>query len=154
MQAVRWHDVFIKPPLCDDVIKWNYFPRYWPFVRRIHRSPVNSPHKGQWHGALMFSLICTRINGWVNNGEAGDLRRHVPIMTSPNWSDTQSTAIVSVCATMCSQVWEILNNNSTRIANMKKKIRPDNDALLLCQLGQYATVSSATFFQTLYLKNI
>ena len=23
----------------------------------------------------MFSLICTRINGWVNNCEAGDLRR-------------------------------------------------------------------------------
>ena len=39
-------------------------------------SPVNSPHKGQWRGALMFSLICTRINGWVNNGEASDLRRH------------------------------------------------------------------------------
>ena len=38
--------------------------------------PVNSPHKGQWRGALMFSLICTRINGWINNGEAGDLRRH------------------------------------------------------------------------------
>ena len=45
-------------------------------VRGIHRSPVNSPHKGQWRGALMFSLICTWINGWVNNGEAGDLRRH------------------------------------------------------------------------------
>ena len=60
----------------DDVIKWKHFPRYWPFVRRIHRSPVNSPHKGQWRGALMFSLICTRINGWVNNGEAGDLRRY------------------------------------------------------------------------------
>ena len=54
----------------------NIFPRYWPFVLGIHRSPVNSPHKGQWRGALMFSLICTRINGWVNNGEAGDLRRH------------------------------------------------------------------------------
>ena len=52
------------------------FPRYWPFVRGIHRSPVNSPHKGQWRGALMFSLICTRINGWVNNDDAGDLRRH------------------------------------------------------------------------------
>ena len=51
-------------------------PRYWPFVRGIHRSPVNSPHKGQWPGALMISLICARINGWVNNGEAGDLRRH------------------------------------------------------------------------------
>ena len=41
----------------DDVIKWKYFPRYWSFVRGIHRPPVNSPHKGQWRGALMFSLI-------------------------------------------------------------------------------------------------
>ena len=60
----------------DDVIKWIHFPRYRPFVRGIHRSPVNSPHKGQGRGALMFSLICARIKGWVNNGEAGDLRRH------------------------------------------------------------------------------
>ena len=40
------------------------------------RSPVNSPHKDQWRGTLMFSLICIRINCWVNNCEAGDLRRH------------------------------------------------------------------------------
>ena len=62
--------------LHDDVIKWKHFPRYWPFVQGIHRSPVNSPHKGQWRGALMFSLICVCINGWVNNREAGDLKRH------------------------------------------------------------------------------
>ena len=60
----------------DDVIKWKHFPRCRPFVWGIHRSPVNSLHKGQWRGALMFSLICTRINGSVNNREAGDLRRH------------------------------------------------------------------------------
>ena len=60
----------------DDVIKWKHFPRYWPFVRGIHRSPVKSPHKGKWRGALMFSLICVWINGWVNNGEAGDFRHH------------------------------------------------------------------------------
>ena len=60
----------------DDVIKWKHFPRYWSFVRGIHRSPVNSPRKGQWRRSLMFSLICARINGWVNNGEAGDLRCH------------------------------------------------------------------------------
>ena len=42
----------------------------------IHRSPVNSPHKGQWRGALMFSLLCAWTNGWVNNWNAGDLRRH------------------------------------------------------------------------------
>ena len=38
--------------------------------------PVNSPHKGKWRGALMFSLICVWIKIWVNNREAGDLRRH------------------------------------------------------------------------------
>ena len=63
-------------PKHDDVIKWKHFPRYWPFVRGIHRSPVKSPHKGQWRGALMFSLICVWINNWVNNREAGDLRRY------------------------------------------------------------------------------
>ena len=54
----------------------NIFPRYWPFVRGIHRPPVNSPLKGQWRGALMFSLIFVWINGWENNREAVDLRRH------------------------------------------------------------------------------
>ena len=54
-----------------DVIKWKYFPRYWPFVRGIHRSPVNSPLKDQWRGALMFSLICAWMNGWENTREAG-----------------------------------------------------------------------------------
>ena len=52
------------------------FPRHWPFARGIHRWPVNSSHKGQWRGAVMFSLICTWINGWVNDLEADDLRRH------------------------------------------------------------------------------
>ena len=60
-----------------DVIKWKHFSHYWRFVQRgTHWSPVNSPHKGQWPGALMFFLICAWINGWVNNHEAGDLRRH------------------------------------------------------------------------------
>ena len=60
----------------DDVIKWRHFLRYRPFMWGIHWSPVNSPHKGQWRGALMFSLISAWINGWVNNRETGDMRRH------------------------------------------------------------------------------
>ena len=60
----------------DDVIKWKHFPRNWPFVRGIQRLPVNSPHKIQWRGALMFSLICVGMNGWVNKRDAGDLSRH------------------------------------------------------------------------------
>ena len=75
----------------DDVTRWKHFPRYWPFMRGIHRSPVNSSHKGQWRGALMFSLICAWINGWVKNREAGDLRRYpayndVIVMCQYEWS--------------------------------------------------------------------
>ena len=55
--------VWWKFSLHDDVIKWKHFPRYWPFVRGIHRSPVDSPRKGQWCGALMFPLIWAWING-------------------------------------------------------------------------------------------
>ena len=50
----------------DDVIKWKHFPRYWPFARGIHRSLVNSSYKGQWRGALMFSLIWVWMNSCVN----------------------------------------------------------------------------------------
>ena len=60
----------------DDVIRWKHFPRYWPFVRRIHRSPMNSPPKSQWCVDLMFPLICALTNSWANNREAGDLRCH------------------------------------------------------------------------------
>ena len=60
----------------DDVIKWNHFPRHRPYVRGLHRSPVNSQHKSQWRWVLMFSLIYAWINAWVNNREFGDLRRY------------------------------------------------------------------------------
>ena len=60
----------------DDVIKRKHFLRYWPSVKGIHRSPVDSPHKGQWRGALMFSSISAWTKCWVNNRDAGDLRCH------------------------------------------------------------------------------
>ena len=85
----------------DDVIKWKHFPRNWPFVREIHRSPVNFPHKGQWRGALMFSLIYARINDWVNNREAGDLRRqhgHYDVIVMYYWrsADRRCSNYISV----------------------------------------------------------
>ena len=65
----------------NNVIKWIQFPCYWPFAREIHWSPVNSPHKGQWRGALMFSLICAWTNGWINHRDAGDLSQGNSIIT-------------------------------------------------------------------------
>ena len=80
--ALRWISL-------DDIIEWKHFTRNWPFVWGIHWWPVNSPDKGQWCRALMFSLICTWINGWENNREASDLRRHHAhydtVMMDPLW---------------------------------------------------------------------
>ena len=55
----------------DNVIKWKHFRVTGPLCLEF-----TSLHKGKWHGALMFSLISNWLNSWVNNREAGDLRRH------------------------------------------------------------------------------
>ena len=70
-------DRVLGPKYQDNVIKWRHFPRCWLFVKGNHRSPVDFPHrKIQWRRALMFSLIWARTNGWANNRDVGDLRRH------------------------------------------------------------------------------
>ena len=109
----------------DDVIKWKHFPRYWPFVREIHRSPVNFPHTDWWRRALMFSLICAWINGWVNNSVAGDLRRHrthydVTVMIS-----FDRTFLVCVCA--------IADGLSRQAAETRLHGRNATDTKLLCK---------------------
>ena len=109
----------------DEVIKWKYFPRCWTFVRGIHRSPVNSPHKGQWRGALMFSLICFWINGWVNNREVGDLRHYrahydVILMLAPHrtlWLQgyiplSQNETEIKVVAKLSHQLMPLGNCNA------------------------------------------
>ena len=60
----------------NDVIKWEYFPCYWPFVRGIHWSPTDFRHKGQWRRDLMYYLIYAWTNGWADNIVAGDLTPH------------------------------------------------------------------------------
>ena len=78
--------------------------------------PVNSPHKSQWRGVLMFSLICAWINDWVNNRQAGDLRRHcghydVNVMYVPYLSPVLQTVQLSrrLSNFACSFVGTILN---------------------------------------------
>ena len=96
------------------------------FVRGIHRSrwiphtkasevPVNSPHKGQWRGAFMFSLICVWINGWVNNREAGELRRYRPhydvtvMVITYAYSDPEHSNIWGV---FCQRAGEVITLHS------------------------------------------
>ena len=59
----------------QDAIKAWWCHQMETFSALLAICPVNSPHKGQWRGALMFSMICVWING-VNNREAGDLGRY------------------------------------------------------------------------------
>ena len=82
------------------LIKWKHFPCYWPFVRGIHRAPAKSPHKGQWRGALMFSLICTRINVWVNMVRLAIWDVTTPNMTSL-WVDSISAYLYDISKKYC-----------------------------------------------------
>ena len=60
----------------DDIIKMETISALLAICAGNSPVPVNSTHKGQWRGALMFSLIYAWIKDCVNNREAGDLRRH------------------------------------------------------------------------------
>ena len=74
---VHWH--WEESKRLNELTWWRHqtetFSALLALCAGIHRSPVNSLHKVQWRGALMFSLIGAWISSWVNNCEAGDLRR-------------------------------------------------------------------------------
>ena len=65
--VLDYYECGVWYPFCPITWRCKHFPRCWPFVRGIHRSPVNSPHKGQWRGALMFSMDPAWTNDRVNN---------------------------------------------------------------------------------------
>ena len=75
------------------------------------KAPVNSPHKGQWRGALIFSLICVWINAWVNNREAGDLscyRAHYDVTVMGKYSSYSSeyqAKYVNMFSRCCPRYW-------------------------------------------------
>ena len=59
-----------------EVTQWNHIPRYRPFVMGIHRSPVDSLHKGPVTRTALFSLVFISTKCWINRRAARDLRRH------------------------------------------------------------------------------
>ena len=96
MAHLWWVVMWVQVLIC--VQEWNSVVSGWrhqmeTFSALLAMCAGNSPHKGQWCGALMFSLICVWINGWVNNREAGDLRRYrahydvIVMMSFPNRND-------------------------------------------------------------------
>ena len=83
LTVIMWYRSGIICLCHDDVIQWKHFLRYWPFVWGIHRSRVNSPHKGQCCGALTFFFdLCPnkRLSkqwwGWWFETPSSPLWRH------------------------------------------------------------------------------
>ena len=79
----------------DDVIKWKHFPRYWPFVRGIHRWPVT--HKGQWRFDVFFDM---RLN------------KRLGKQSRRRWFGTPSHSLWRRCNAMTTKV----NHDSTRLS--------------------------------------
>ena len=76
-QRIRLDNISVYQAYRVKVSKvWWWRHQMEPFSALLALCAGNSPHKGQWRGALIFSLICAWINDWVNNREAGDLRRY------------------------------------------------------------------------------
>ena len=121
---VLWSEAIFRHVIDLMMILTQQIDFYLPFVWGNHRSSVNSPHKGQWHGALMFSLICTWTNCWVNNHKAGDLRHLMLIMMSLGlhwcqkdlWGPSQRNTFNSRYSACNLQPYTLLKNNDLAIS--------------------------------------
>ena len=98
----------------DDVIKWKHFPRYSPFVRGIHRSPVNSPHKSQWRGVLMFSYIRSLNKrsskqswGWWFEAPSRSLWCHCNVLIVTDGCLLESTLVIFVYQSTVNGTYEL-----------------------------------------------
>ena len=60
-----------------NILPWHWSPLcYWPFVRGIHWSSMDSPHKRLAAQALIFSLMLAWTNCWTNMPVPGYLTRY------------------------------------------------------------------------------
>ena len=86
------------------------------------------PHKRQWRGALMFSLICV----WVNNHEAGDLRSY----------RAHYDVIVMAAGVVIMTIYNAISDDKVRIV---ETLRPDT------QLPRYNQAESSERFANYWL---
>ena len=91
-----WTHLVFEIMYHENVIKWNHFPRYWPFVRGFHRSPVNSPHKRPVTRSfdVFFDL---RLNKWLSKQSWGW------------WFVTALRPLWRHCNDICT--WYVINQN-------------------------------------------
>ena len=111
-----WNDKFRKYRITWWRHQMGTFSALLAFCAGNSPVPVNSPHKGQWLGALMFPLICAWVHGCANNREADDSRCHsahydVTVMAckirfiSMLWAVSVSVCVVIPVFAICLIEW-------------------------------------------------
>ena len=112
--------------------------RYWPFVRGIHRSPMNSPLKGQWRGALMFSLICAlnkRLSkqwwGWWFETSSRSLWRHCNVLHTSVTQAAMQRAAVKSGRMVSSRAMSLSGYLWPRVTPMINNIKPVDHRLAM-----------------------
>ena len=107
----HWSRLFSTKPLSELIMtssKGNIFLVIGPLCGELIVTG-EFPSQGLWSGALMFYLICAWTNGWVNNRNAGDWRRHcdhygVTVVQSPPiiWTNA---GLLSIEHPTFSEIW-------------------------------------------------
>ena len=91
----RWKNRSCNEPLdiIERYVTWirfmKYFPRHSPLCEGNPRITDDSPHKGQWCVAMMFSLMCVWTKVCANSRDAGDFNvehnQPWPVFDWPCW---------------------------------------------------------------------
>ena len=120
-----------QPVFCGGKFTWwrhqtELFYALLVLLRGFHRSTVDTTHKAQWRGVLMFSLTCAGNKRVRNNRDAGDLRRNVLIMTSLQW--WQKVAAIKNLKSHSIAMWQsyyfrkVASDYSSNVMNMFKLV--------------------------------
>ena len=109
-----YREIYSRVPSQDDVIKWKHFPCYWPFVRGIHRSMVNSPHNGpvtRSFGVFFDLPLNERLSkqswGWWFETASCPSWRHCNGCQCGNRLVSQMRATLAACREPAGKLWQL-----------------------------------------------
>ena len=119
--------------------------------------PGEFPRKGQWRGALMFSLTCVWINGWVNIHQAGDLRRyraHYDVTVRSHVIISNTSVSIVLPGGRFKNAYELLNLRALKIPMLYKNRIFQCMSKIFCVEFQRVPLKFHTKYLTHTLKDV
>ena len=121
---------FYIPPRHEDVMQWKRFPHYWPFVKGIHRPPVDSPHK-EANNTEFFSLLFSLNKRSKDSRVAGDWSMTLMWRTSLWWTTVVCIAPSTACDPGELHTHTLLAITGRSLKNQTSLLLPRTDAICL-----------------------